>query len=229
MRMHFRTNAFGRLAACGDWFIPTDDFNRNVNDVLKERDFLKFPAIFGNNNPVYLEIGCGQGKFACETARRNPSINVLAVEKMSNVILTGVEEAAAEEIPNVRFMRAQAECLPKYIPSGSIEKIILNFSTPLPKKGYAKQRLTSDRFLSIYADLLGENGAIEQKTDDRDFYLFSVERLEANGFIVIERSENLHANGEVGIITEYERKFISLGLPIYRLKAVKKGEEKCIR
>ena len=224
MRMRFRTNAFGRLAACGDWFIPTDDFNRNVNDVLKERDFLDFSAIFGNDHPVYLEVGCGQGKFACEKAKLEPNVNVLAVERMSNVILTGVESAASEKIPNVRFMRAQAECLPKYVPPRSIAGIYLNFSTPLPKQGYAKQRLTSDRFLSIYADLLQEGGFIEQKTDDRDFYLFSLERLEGNGFVIQEKSENLHERGEVGIITEYERKFLSLGLPIYYVRAEKRGE-----
>lgn len=222
MRMRFRSNMFERLDRCGKWFLPTDDFDRNVKEVLKEREYLDFSAIFGNDDPIYLEIGCGQGKFACETAKRNPQINVLAVERVSNVILTGVEEAFENKIENVRFMRAQAECLPKYIPNGSISGIYLNFSTPLPKKGYAKQRLTSDRFLQIYKEMLAPGGFLSQKTDDKDFYMFSLERMEANGFFIAEKTENLHENGEKGIVTEYERKFMDLGMPIYAIKAEKK-------
>ena len=225
MRMRLRTNAYERLAECAEYVLPTDetDGKGNVLEAIREKKYFDLSKVFGNDNPIYLEIGCGQGKFACETARRNPSVNVLGVEKISNVILTGVEEAAKDEIPNVRFMRAEAEILPKYIISGVISGIYLNFSTPLPRKGYVKQRLTSPRFLAIYRDLLVENGFLSQKTDDGDFFRYSIEEMEKNGFEIIEKTENLHQNGIVGIVTEYEKKFLDLGMPIYALKAVKRN------
>lgn len=228
MRMRLRTNAYERLASCGEWLLPTDpeDDLGNVLEAIKVKKYYDLSDVFGNENPVYLEIGCGQGKFACETAIADPKVNVIAVERIANVILTGVEYAFEKKIPNVRFMRSQAECLPKYLKDGSISGIYLNFSTPLPKKGYTKQRLTSTRFLRLYSSLLTEGGFISQKTDDGDFFRFSIEELKKNGFEIVEQTENLHQNGITGIVTEYEGKFISEGLPIYALKAVKR--ETCI-
>ena len=220
--MRLRTNANERLSECGKWLIQTDDDERNVNEVSEEREPLDFGLIFGRKSPVFLEIGCGQGGFACKSALLNPENDYLGVERIGNVILSGAERAHKENIGNLRFLRAKAECLPKYIPPHSVSGIYLNFSTPLPKKGYAKQRLTSPRFIDIYSELLIENGFIRQKTDDRDFFEFSVEQFEACGFQITEKTENLHGNGEVGIVTEYEKKFISLGKPIYALTAIKK-------
>lgn len=224
MRMRLRTNAYERLAECADYVLPTDatDGKGNVLEAIRTKKYFDLAAVFGNDNPVYLEIGCGQGRFACETARRNPDVNVLGVEKISNVILTGVEEAERDRIPNVRFMRSEAEILPKYIKSGSIAGIYLNFSTPLPRKGYVRQRLTSPRFLAIYRDLLTENGFLSQKTDDADFFRYSLEEMEKGGFEIVEKTENLHQNGIVGIVTEYEEKFLKQGLPIYALTAIKR-------
>ncbi len=219
MRMRHRTNAFERLDACGKWFIQTYDDTRNVNDILKERAYLDFENLFGRNAPVFLEIGCGQGGFSCESALLFPDRNFLAVECIGNIILTGVERAVSENIGNVRFMRVKAECLPKYIPPHSVSGIYLNFSNPLPRKGYAKQRLTSPRFSDIYRLILSENGFVSQKTDDKEFFEYSAEQLENNGFVITEKNYDIHKNGEVGIITEYERKYISLGKPIYALTA----------
>ena len=106
--------------------------------------------------------------------------------------------------------------------SFAFSKIFLNFSTPLPKQGYAKQRLTSERFLKIYQEILVENGEIEQKTDDRDFFEFSLESLKNNGFEIAEEIRDLHATDRENIVTEYENKFVSMGLPIYYLRARKK-------
>lgn len=222
MRMRLRTNAYERLDACGKWYIPTADEGRNVKDVIKERELLSYELLYGSNEPISLEIGCGQGGFLCKKAKQNPSNSYLGVEKIANVILSGAEKACSENIKNVRFLRANAECLVKYLPETSVKEIFLNFPTPLPNKGYAKQRLTAPRYLEIYKKLLIKNGRIYQKTDDKDFFEFSLEQLQNNGFIILSKSENLHENGEVGIVTEYERKFISLGMPIYALSAKKK-------
>ncbi|MGN0768396.1 MAG: tRNA (guanosine(46)-N7)-methyltransferase TrmB [Christensenellales bacterium] len=220
MRMRLRTNAADRLKACGDLVIQTYDDNRNVNDVLKERAYLDLTSIYRRNAPLYLEIGCGQGGFICKTAVMHPENDYLAVEKIGNVLLTGAENAFNENIGNLRFMRAKAECLTKYIPPHSVSGVYLNFSTPLPRQGYAKQRLTAPRFLDIYRELLVPGGFVSQKTDDRAFFEFSAEQFENNGFIITEKTDNLHKDGEKGVVTEYERKFIALNKPIYALKAI---------
>lgn len=222
MRMRRRAHTDERLLLNSAYLITTDDDEENTVLLAEEKAYLNLSEIFGNDNPVYLEVGCGQGYFACETAKRNPEINVLALERISSVILSGVERASRENITNVKFLRAKAELLPRYLKNETIKEIYLNFSTPLPKKGYAKQRLTSERFLNIYRSLLTTDGKIHQKTDDEAFFDFSIEQFETNGFEILFYSRNLHENGEVGILTEYERKFVNKSMPIYALTAKKK-------
>ena len=190
------------------------------------RALVDFREVFGNDNPVALEIGCGKGGFICALAKREQGVNFLALEKMSNVILTPLEEVRLQGIENVRFLNIRAECLPCYIPEHSLDAIYLNFSTPLPKLGYATQRLTHRGFLETYKKLLKKGGRILQKTDDREFFEFSIEEYKACGFRLENLTYNLHENGnpDWNIVTEYEQKWIERGLPIHRVEAVYLGE-----
>ena len=186
------------------------------------RALIDFEKAFKNGKDVALEIGCGKGGFVIAMAEKYPSVNFLALEKMSNVILTPLEEVAKRGLDNVKFLNIRAECLPCYIPEKSLSTIYLNFSTPLPKLGYATQRLTHRNFLEVYKKLLKDGGKIVQKTDDREFFEFSLEEFKACGFDLQEVSYNLHENGnpEWNIVTEYEGKWIERGLPIHRVVAV---------
>ena len=172
MRMHRKPHLDRRLLSCSDILLVPEITDKNMKNAVKEKEYLNFSQIFGNENNIELEIGCGFGSFVCELAKRNPNTNYIAVEKISNVVVSAAERAKREGIKNVFFLNCAAEVLPKYIPDGIIKKIYLNFSTPLPKLGYAKQRLTHPRFLEEYKLLLEKGGIISQKTDDRDFYLF---------------------------------------------------------
>ena len=212
------------MDACGDLLLA---YGANGILNMKEaaesyRALIDFPAAFGNDHPVALEIGCGKGGFVIELAKKNPDVNYLALEKMSNVILTPMEEVKKQQVKNVRFLNIRAECLPCYIPEGSLDTIYLNFSTPLPKLGYANQRLTHRNFLEIYKKLLKKGGRSIQKTDDRDFFDFSLEEYQAVGLKLENVSYNLHENGnpEWNIVTEYEAKWVERGLPIHRVEAV---------
>jgi tRNA (guanine-N7-)-methyltransferase len=151
----------------------------------------------------------------------------LALEKMSNVILTALEDTAKRGVENVRFLNIRAECLPCYIPEKSLSVIYLNFSTPLPKLGYATQRLTHRNFLEVYKKLLKDGGKIVQKTDDREFFEFSLEEFRACGFELKNVTYDLHENGNPvwNIVTEYEAKWIERGLPIHRVEAIYRGEK----
>lgn len=220
MRMRRKRNLDQRLADCKDklFEIITDELN--FEKAIQNKEYIDFDKIFGNDNPTVLEIGCGKGKFACEYAKAHPEQNVIAVEKYGNVIVEACERAIEDGIDNLYFIKGNAEYLPKYIKDGSVERIFLNFSCPFPKNKYAIHRLTHHRFLSIYRLLLCDGGEIHQKTDNMHFFEFSIEEFSQNGFALKNVSLDLHRSGfEDNIMTEYEARFSSMGMPIYRLEA----------
>lgn len=221
MRMHKKSHLEERIQACADIVTVADLTDKNMKRAATVKESLNFALIFGNSNPVCLEIGCGKGKFVCEMAKAFPRINFLACEKISNVLIEALEAVKAEGLKNVYFLNCAAEVLPKYVPNGSIEKIYLNFSNPLPKEGYKKQRLTHPRFLNTYSALLKDGGEIIQKTDDRDFYIFSSESYKECGYEIISVDED-YKGGEGDAETEHEKKFKAEGKNIYRIVCKKR-------
>ncbi len=180
---------------------------------------LKDPKqIFGNDNPLYLELGCGKGTFAIQSAIAHPNVNYVALEKLSNVIVVGCEEALQYHLDNLRFLNIRAENTLYHLPQHCVQRIYLNFSCPFPKKTYANRRLTSKNFLAMYKKLLTVNGEIWQKTDNKDFFDYSIESLTENGFEVFD-DMILPTDYPDNIVTEYEAKFREQGKPIYSLKA----------
>lgn len=222
-RMRKKRNFEERMSACSDLLLAHGAGGiLNMKYAAENyRALIDFKTVYGNDNPVELEIGCGKGGFVIQKATNNPNINYLALEKMSNVILTPMEETKKLGLNNLKFLDIRAECLPCYIPERSLDRIYLNFSTPLPKLGYATQRLTHRNFLEVYKKLLKPNGEIIQKTDNRDFFDFSVEEYKACGFTLTEINYNLHENGNPkdNIVTEYESKWVEQGLPIHKVIA----------
>ena len=220
MRMRKKKYLEDRLLAVSDILFKIDTIDRNFNTAIVEKDFIDFEKWFGNSNPIYLEIGCGKGRFAVEYAKRHPEINILAVEKSANVIVGACEIAKEEGADNLRFICGSAEYLEKFIPSNSIARLFLNFSCPFPKKAYASHRLTHHKFLKIYKNLLISGAEIHQKTDNMHFFEFSIQEFSQNGFGIHNISLDLHKSDfEGNIMTEYESRFVSLGQPIYRLEA----------
>lgn len=215
--MHKKSRLEERIEACGDIVKIADLSDKNMKRAALTPEYVPFNDIFGNNNPLYLEIGCGKGKFVCEMAKKLPDKNFIACEKISNVLIEALERAKEENINNVYFLNCAAEVLQKYFPQGSIERIYLNFSNPLPKEGYKKQRLTHPRFLSIYGGLLKKGGLIIQKTDDEDFYKFSVDSFKEAGFEVLSACENYLLTEEEDVETEHERRFKDMGKRIFRV------------
>lgn len=208
-----------RLAKC-DNVITLFSEDCNVLTAIEKKEYIDFKALFGNDNPVVLEIGCGKGKFSCELAKREPDVNVLALEKCANVLVMACESAIKENITNLKFLHGGAEYLEKYIRPNSVNRIYLNFSCPYPKNRYANHRLTNERFLKSYAVILKDGAEIHQKTDNMHFFEYSIEQFTGYGFSLKNISLDLHNSSfEGNIETEYEHKFASLGMPIYRLEA----------
>ncbi len=170
--------------------------------------------IFGNDRPLHLEIGTGKGRFLLELAERHPEINYIGLEKFSSVLLRGVDVQNERKLPNLRFIRAEAELITEYFAPGEIQRIYLNFSDPWPKKRNAKRRLPSREFLRRYDAILDDAGVIEFKTDNRELFDFAVEEVPFSAFGIREITYDLHADpvmNEGNIMTEYEEKFSAKG------------------
>lgn len=207
MRMRTRSHLDDRIKACENIMLE------KFNDTARE---------FAGSCPLHIEIGCGKGRFIAETAKLNPDIRYIAVEKVSNVMVLAMEKAVKAEVTNLRFMRGNFQIIAESFPDKSVDRIYLNFSDPWPKKGYAKRRLTHGGFLEIYKRILKDDGEICFKTDNRELFDFSLESFPENGFSLSEVTFDLHnSNFEGNIMTEYEERFSQMGLPICRLVAKK--------
>ena len=220
MRMRKKRNLEERIDACKDvclgWLQDYASEQRGENPPV----IITAEKVFGNSNPIHLEIGCGKGQFAEEIAKRNPHINYIAVEQNANVIVTAMERTRDSGTPNLKYVMGQAEYLEKIFEKGTVERIYLNFSCPFPKATYAKHILTHKRFLDIYKEILSPDGVIYQKTDNAPFFEFSLNSYCENGFTLRNITFDLHNSKiEGNIITEYEAKFSSQGFPIYYTEA----------
>ena len=218
MRMRLKKHLEERIADCGEMLVAREGaLFYTLTDEQKTQK-LDLQTIFGNNNPLYLELGCGKGAFAIKSAKLHPERNYLAMEKLSNVIVVGCEDAHKEQLKNLRFMNGHAENLRYWLEDKSVTEIILNFSCPFPKKTYANRRMTSEKYLEVYKHLLTDDGIIRQKTDDLAFFEWSMESYTAHGYEVFDVTYDLPLGGD-NITTEYEEKFRSIGKKIYACKA----------
>lgn len=221
MRIRRKKHLDERLNLVKDLLIIPPMDIANVKEAVKQKAYFDFANIFNNDNPVELEIGCGKGGFIVKKAKRFPNVNFIAVELLQNIIVMAAELAQKEGVKNIKFINSGAEYLPRYIREGSISNVYLNFSPPFPKDGYESRRLTSDRYLPSYKSYLRVGGAIYQKTDDKPFFEYSLNKFVEYGFNVENFSDKLNDEEYENIQTEYEKKFVSQGLKVYALKATK--------
>ena len=220
MRMRKKKHLEERLEAVNDYLCIAELKDLNFKTAKENPQYLDFNSIYEKNQPLYLEVGCGKGQFIIELAKQYPEYNFLAVEKIGNVIVSGAEEAKTLNLKNLYFLQCNAEYLPCFLPPKSVSGIYLNFSCPFPKKAYACHRLTNRLFLEMYKEFLMPEAEIHQKTDNRNFFEYSLEEFSASGYRLKNISLDLHnSDFEDNITTEYEEKFVAQGLPIYRLEA----------
>lgn len=204
---------------------------RNVTgsrEMIAESDYVihdpqqqkgRWHDIFGNDHPIRIEIGMGKGRFIMDLARMNPDINYVGIEKYSSVLIRGIQKMETDPLPNLYFIRMDAEEITSVFDKGEVERIYLNFSDPWPKDRHAKRRLPSREFLHRYNDILTPDGLIEFKTDNHDLFQFALEELEPAGWHLDQMTEDLHHNDEMmqgNVMTEYEERFSSMGNPIYK-------------
>ena len=181
--------------------------------------------VFGNENPVYIEVGMGKGKFLMELARMHPDINYVGIERYSTVLLKAIRKQEALKLPNLFFLREDAGTLADIFGPGEVAKIYLNFSDPWPKDRHAKRRLTSPRFMAVYDRILKPEGIVEFKTDNQELFAYSLQSVPEAGWNVDWHTFDLHHSeyGEGNVMTEYEAKFSAQGKPICKLTASRKA------
>ncbi len=180
---------------------------------------------FPGYDALWLELGCGKGRFTADTAEQNPTALLLAVEKVPDAMVVAMERAAERGLSNVRFLDRDVALLPELFAPGEVDRVFLNFCDPWPKSRCAKNRLTAPGFLRLYADVLPLGGEIHFKTDNLPLFQWSLEQFKAEGWDLGKVTNDLHAGGTVrGVMTDYEAKFHAEGVKINRLVAAKTAE-----
>lgn len=199
---------------------------KKKQEILKSSSYLvanpkiycgKWNSFFGNDNPIYIEIGMGKGKFIIENALSYPNINFIGIEKFDNVLARCLPHIP-EDIPNLCILRMDALSIDEVF-SKEVSRIYLNFSDPWPKVRHHLRRLSSNIFLDKYDSIFTSIGEIYMRTDNRNLYIYSLESFSQHGFYLSDISFDLHKDVDDLITTEYEDKFSSLGLPIYSVVA----------
>jgi tRNA (guanine-N7-)-methyltransferase len=174
--------------------------------------------LLGNEGSIFLEIGAGKGQFLCGASEQMPDTNLLGLEKYDSVIFRALQRISAAQCHNVLLLRGEAENLLKYFDVNEIERIYLNFSDPWPKKNNIKKRLTHTWFLDIYRHIMVPNGEIHLKTDNRNFFEFTLQHMNEYGMRFSCINLDLHVEEpRCNIRTEYETAHSARGETIYRL------------
>lgn len=203
---------------------------KNAREIVDNSSFVvhnpkeykgKYNEVFGNNNPIELEIGMGKGNFIIDKAMKNPNINFIGVERYESVVCRALEKLDNTNLTNVKIICIDAFELDDVFDK-EISTIYLNFSDPWPKKRHAKRRLTSHVFLPVYDLIFKDEKVIVQKTDNVGLFESSIVSLSTYGYTIEEISLDLASTGMENSLTEYEAKFMSQGIKINYLKARKK-------
>lgn len=209
MRMRKKPNLIPRMERCRSvWIQEPETLKGKWGEAVKSA-------------PVHVELGCGKGKFTTRLAEENPDILLIAVERVPEAMVVAMERVMEHELSNVFFISEDVAKLSEFFAPLEIERIYINFCDPWPGNRHAKRRLTSEPFLRLYDPLLRAGGQIHFKTDNRPLFDFSLQEIKRFGYRVKEVSYDLHANGPVEPMTDYEEKFWNQQIPICRLVAEK--------
>ena len=183
----------------------------------------KWNTLFDNSRPIHVEFGTGRGNFITTLAKNNPGVNYIAVEQKQEVLIQGVRRAVELGLTNIRFILGNVNDILDFFDQNEIERIYLNFVDPWPKKRHAKRRLTHTNYLKMYQQILSQNGQIHFKTDNEILFEFSLNEFSNEASYQLHNiSLNLYRNSEdvdKHVQTEYEKKFMAQGKPIFRLEA----------
>lgn len=173
--------------------------------------------IFGNENPIVLELGCGKGEYTVGLAERFPGKNFIGIDIKGNRMWTGAKDAHSHDLKNAFFLRTEIELLSLFFENGEVDEIWITFPDPQMKK--VRKRLTSVGFLKLYHSVTKEGGVLHLKTDSPFLYTYTKALVEHNALTLLADIEDVHKEGEERgplqeIRTYYENQWLSRGLTI---------------
>ena len=180
----------------------------------------KWRSLMLEAKELHVEVGCGKGKFTVETAEAEPDVLLIAIERVQDALVLAMEAAIRKGLKNVFFVSLDAANIDQFFADDEIDLLYINFCDPWPRKKNAKRRLTYHTFLEKYKKVLKLGGQIHFKTDNANLFAWSLPEMESCFLELRNVTDDLHANGPVGIMTGYEEKFYALGTPIHRVEAV---------
>mgnify|MGYP000739004599 CR=1 FL=1 len=211
MRMRKKKNLVPRMEACGALLVA---------DPRALRGRVAGGCCPGQRQACGWSVGCGKGRFTAETAAAEPDVLLIAVEKVPDAMVVAMERARDAGLHNVFFVDGDAACLPDFFAPGEVDRIYINFCDPWPKSNQKKRRLTHGNFLQLYRRVLPMGGEIHFKSDNDKLFEWSLEEIPQFGFRLSQVTRDLHANGPVGVMTDYEAKFYQQGVTINRCVAI---------
>lgn len=210
MRMRKKPNLIPRMERCAQFLIEDPE-------LLKEN----WRQLKPDARQLWLELGCGKGRFTAEMAEQNPDVLYIAVERVPDAMIVAVERCAAKGLSNVYFVDGDAALLRDYFAPDEVDRIFINFCDPWKASRHAKRRLTHENFLILYRGMLKTGGEIHFKTDNRNLFEFSLFQFPKAGYNLSQVTRDLHREGVQGVMTDYEEKFYHLGTPINRCVGTK--------
>ncbi len=209
MRMRRKKHREERMESCS---------NLIIDDIFCCKNNLK--SLFEREAPLHLEIGCGKGGFISQLAELNPEINYIAFEKNFDVLVLAMEKVQEKGLSNVRFFAGNADVLGQLEKQQSVDRLYINFCDPWHKWGHRKRRLTHQRYLEIYKNLMAAGGEVHFKTDNAPLFEFSLNSFSDFDMKLKNITLDLHnSKFEGNVMTEYEKLFSEKGQPIYRCEA----------
>ena len=208
MRMRKKPNLGPRMERCADWWVREPEGMPG-----------RWRDLAPSCKTLWVEVGCGKGRFTVETAAANPDMLLIAMERVPDAMVVAMERVTEAGLHNVFFVDGDAALLPDMFAPGEIDRLYINFCDPWPKSNQKKRRLTHGNFLKLYRKVLAEDGQIHFKTDNDKLFAWSLEEIPQFGFRLSEVTTDLHRDGPVGVMTDYERKFFSEGKNINRCVA----------
>ncbi len=205
---------------------------KNANQIIGKSDYLitnpqnyknKWKDVFGNNNPIKLELGMGRGDFIVKMAKQYPRINFIGLEIDDSQMVKATQRLSNQNLPNIKLIKADAQDIDLFF-GKEIDTIYLTFSEPWPKPVNEKRRFTHENYLRLYDKIFKKNKHIILKTDNKGFFAYSLESLSQYWYVFDKISLDLHHDNSISnIMTDFEQQYFKEKRPIYYVDASFKG------
>ena len=200
------------------------DFNKNSSFIIQDGKSLfsktkgRWSIIFKNNNPIHLELGCGNGEYTISNSKNYPNCNFIGIDIKGSRLWKGAKYLEKNNVKNALFLRIQIENILDFFDENEVKEIIISFPDPRPKKRHIKKRLTNLKFLDLYHKIILNGGKLMLKTDDKDLFDYSIDQIKDSKFKQLNYSDNLYSSQKFEYIkavkTKYEKKFLDQGKTI---------------